>query len=489
MNKKVIVKEYLIAGILFTLSIFTFLILTGTITSGLHLVDDHEFYTKSVKLKESGFWECLVYYVRADLGIRFRPFYQFARVLGVSIFGTNSVLWAICKALEISLSMTFLYTFARLMDVNRFFSTLFAILILTGEQSAVWWRFGPPESLGMLLFSAGMLVTYHLSKKRNVFSVLGFIVILIALSMQKESFCVSIPGFFLLLLALESRGVTKETWKKMLGGFIKRHLLEIVVLTVVFIIEVYMITFVVGVDKIDYAGFHQETSIVEYVIGILVNMKHWCFPYLLMTIGMPLLAQIEFKRSDIAKAEIVEIVFFMYIFTVEQICHAKSGMSERYLLPWVVCICYFVIINGYRIIKNNKRVQIAMGGMLLIFVFYFTSLAASKAQDFSDEGKDLWKCIDYVVNNTENMDSIIAVTRVLELDMAFDVIMKYEYGYYNCDTIDNYEDNIIEIGEADILFGRPGQVYYRISEEAGLSLDDYNFFVTDYYEVGIAKEK
>lgn len=488
-NKELNLKESILVGAFIIVTVFLFLGLTGTINSGLHLVDDHEFYVIRERLENGGFLSAYVNTVKSDMTSRFRPLYYFFRVVGVCMFGTNAVAWSICKGIEISLCMLFLYMFARMLNINPFFSAMFGILTLLGEQSAVWWRLGPQESLGMLLFSMAMLVTYFLSKERKVLFVFLYIVILAVLSLYKESFFVSMPAFFGLLLALESRWMPKNLdWKTIISKFCRNHLLEIIVLAIFLLIEAYIIVFNVGTDKVSYAGFHSDTSLMEYIIGILVNFKHWCFPYLLMGIGALLLVQIEIKKEDFSKTLLLDLLFVFILFATEQICYAKSNMWERYLLPWVISVLYFIIIDICGILKRNKRVEIAMGGMLLLFAAYFSSKAVPSAIDFTQKGRDLWKCVEYVVDNTENENSLIAVTRIPEEDAAFCQIFYYEYNYHNCEVIAKYEDNIQDIQNADILIGKRGQVYYRISEEAKLSLGDYNFFETENYEVGIKKD-
>ena len=86
---------------------YSFFIITGILFSGLHLVDDHECFTFAAILEEKGFFEI------------------------------NMVAWYICNIAEVALALLFFYIFAREMKTNVFFSVMFAVLILTGGQSAV----------------------------------------------------------------------------------------------------------------------------------------------------------------------------------------------------------------------------------------------------------------------------------------------------------------------------------------------------------------
>ena len=482
--------EYFIMGCIFLGAVLLFLAITGTLFSGLHLVDDHEFFSISSIINENGFWNGMIRVVIKDFSIRFRPLYSIVRVIGVCLFGTNAVAWSVCKAIEIALAMIFFYIFAREMNINKIFSILFAFLILVGEQSAIWWRLGPQESVGILLFSICMLATLYLGKKRNALSVILFILVCTLLSLQKESFCIAMPGFILLLMSYDVARYKENSisFKYFLSSFIKVHLVEIITLLLVFAIEIYAIVFIVGTHQIGYAGFSSKWPLKDYIIGVLVNLKHWCMPYLLMAIGMVFIIQIEFKKEIITYKEIFELLFCVYIFCMEQVLHAKSGMWERYLIPWVIAVCYFVVIIGYRLLCSNRRILISACGMLVIFLIYFVTKAIPEAIVFADQGEQLNQCMHFIDDNSNTDSEVVSVTKIKEEDGSFGVIMKGKYGYTNCKSISEYEDDISKLGSADVLFGKSGQVYYRLSEEAGLSLDDYEFFETEYYEVGIKKE-
>ena len=484
-NKKLNSKELLISFSLFLIFVFGILILTGTINSGIHLIDDHEFYTIGNILQEHGFRNGLIQSMRNDYAIRFRPFYSFTRTIGVYLFATNTVLWSICKGIEISISMFFFYVFARLMNTNQFFSALFSLLILLGEQSAIWWRLGPQESLGIMLFSAAMLSTYYLSKKRNALSVFIFILILAILSLQKETFCISMPGFFILLLALECFWSSKkESWKTILWEFCKKHSIEIILLAVIFFTEIYIIVFDTGLDTLGHAGFHSDMTIVNYIMGIYASYTYGCLPYApLIVIAAALLVKSTMKRGVFSKGEICEMLFVIFLFAPQQISYAKTTMHERYLIPWVVSVFYLIIIIGCRMIGSNKRLKISMGCILFLFTGFFFSRAVISANDFAQKGRDLQQCIEYVVDHTEEDDSMIAISGG-EPDVAFNIIFKYEYSYQDCGILADYEDNLVEVGTADILIGETGQLY-SILDEAKLSLDDYTVFQTANYEVGI----
>lgn len=479
-------KEYIYIAILFSILVFSFLFLTGTISSGIHLIDDHEFLKVKSGLEKIGFWKELFKVISSDLRIRFRILYWMERVIGVFLFGDNTVLWSISKAIEITLSMWLLYIVARKLQTSKIMAVLFALLVFCGEQAAVWWRLGPQESFGMLLFSLTMLATWRLNQRKNGWNTAFFLSSILLLSLQKESFTVAVPGFLFLLAAYDLQNETGSLKERCIS-FCKKYLFEICMILICFLVEVYIIVFKVGTDSIGYAGFSSDFGWKSYVIAVLENMKKSCMFYLLLAIVLLLIIQIEFRKSMLSYQAIGELIFCSYLFVVEQLSYAKSGMWERYLLPWAISILYPLCIMGYRVIKKNKRVVVAVLGILIIAIVYQGSRMLPTAREFAKKGEQLQDCIEFVLENSNLEDTVVSVTRTPEEDMAFDVILRERYDYQHCETIADYESNISDLQNAKVLFGRRGQVYYRLQEEAELSLDRYIFFETEYYEVGISK--
>ncbi len=79
MDKK---REAVLVWIFFAVLVFGVVIVTGTLTSGFHLVDDWEFaqYIDWITLEHRSLWDCLRDTVSFDLTLRFRPLYYGLRV-------------------------------------------------------------------------------------------------------------------------------------------------------------------------------------------------------------------------------------------------------------------------------------------------------------------------------------------------------------------------------------------------------------------------
>ncbi len=478
--------EYLFIGIFFTILVLGLLILLQTVNSGYHLIDDHEFYSYQDIISKHGLWNAIKINVKGDLAIRYRPLYIVMRTIGVAILGTNTIAWSICKAIEIIITLQLLYVFAR-KKINTLFSLIFAVLIMWGYQSEIWWRLGPQESFGMLLFATVLLLTYNLKTANVWHNKVLFVFFIACLSIQKESFWVSVPWFLILLFAYECEENNDNRFQILLINFFKKHLLESMIVGIIFFVDMYMIVFWVGTDKVSYAGFSSDLNWKFYVWQILKNMAGECFPYLMALAIAILISYIGYKKSLVDISFILQIFACAYLCGAELIVYAKSGMESRYLLPWCISIFYIIYILGYSFWLENLRIQIAIGTLSLLFMLILTKNVISEGMKFAEKGRNLEECVTYIINNTAETDKIVAVSRDREVDHAMGVLMKLQYHYENFETIDIYEEDLSLLENVDILFGKKGQVYYRLSEEAGLTIDNYNFFETNNYEVAIKK--
>lgn len=478
--------EYLLFGIFFTGLVFGILIILGTINSGYHLVDDHEFYRYRELILQYGLWDAIKINMKGDLLIRYRPLYMFLRTITVAIFDANMVAFSICKAGEIIIALEVMYIFAR-KEINIFFSAVFAIMVMWGGQSEVWWRLGPQESLGMMLFAFCLLFTYNLKVKDTWYNKLLFICFIALLSFQKESFWVSVPWFLLLLFAYECEGENTVGFLALFKKFIRKHIVECLAVLAVFFFGMYMILFVVGTDKVSYAGYSSDLSWKFYVLQIIHNIIGECFPYMLALVIVILISYIGYKKCFINKSFLLQICSCAYLFLAELVIYAKSGMEDRYLLPWAVSILYMIFILGYRFWEEIPRIKVTIGGLAVLFIMIAGKDIVYEGVKFTQKGKDLHACVEYIMDHSINTDKIVAISRDGEIDYSFGVLMKYQYQYMDFNDIEIYEENLPLLEEADILFGKSGQVSYRLSEEAGISIDNYDFCRTNNYEVAIKK--
>lgn len=477
--------EYLFAGIFFAALVFGLLIMLGTVNSGYHLIDDHEFYRYRELISQHGLWDAIKINIKGDLSIRYRPLYIILRTIAVAIFDANTVAWSICKAAEIIITLQVMYVFAR-KEIDIFFSFVFAIMVIWGGQSEIWWRLGPQESFGMMLFAGGLLVTYNLNTKNTWYHKLLFVFFITLLSLQKESFWVSVPWFVLLLFAYECKG-EDVGFLVLIRRFIRKHIAECLAVLTVFFLDMYMILFVVGTDKVSYAGYSSDLSWKFYVLQTFHNIVGECFPYMLALAIVICISYIGYKNYFINKSFMLQVCSCLYLFLAELVVYAKSGMEDRYLLPWAVSILYVVFILGYRFWEEIPRIKVTIGGLAILFIAIAGKDVVCEGVKFTEKGKDLQECVEFIESHSAYTDKIVAVSRDGEIDYSFGVLMKYEHQYVDFNDIGIYEENLPLLEEADILFGKSGQISYRLSEEAGIPTDNYDFCRTNNYEVAIKK--
>ena len=121
------VNETIISFLLFCAIAFAILIGKGTLFSGFHYVDDHEF-TEMEFLLEDQHWSVLRTigsWLAYDFTRRFRPLYYILRVLTVAVFGINTTAISICRGFIAAITMTVLYHLGRRTGNGRFLSFLF----------------------------------------------------------------------------------------------------------------------------------------------------------------------------------------------------------------------------------------------------------------------------------------------------------------------------------------------------------------------------
>lgn len=479
MRTKITFKESIAVIIIISLFVFGFLYCTGTLLSGYHLVDDHEFYTIGDTLKDNGLWKTMGICVKNDFQIRFRPLYYIERVLGVALFGAGTFRWSCMKALEIIMATYLLYIFVRSKGENKTKAILFAALCVWGPQTAIWWRLGPQESFGIFLFSLSLNATWQLAQNRKIVNRILFIIFLMLLSMQKESFMVCIPAFFILLFAFDQNAEGK--FIQDIKNFIKKYVIEIITLLLCLIIEVGLIFWRVGLNQIGYAGFSSQDSVSYYFNGMLHNLVTWGkYPMLLVLFAF-VLVYIVGDRGSVDKQSRLELLFCFYIWGIQLLVYAKSGMWERYLIPWMISVAYFVVLCVSKMLNKSVRAAwcIMLAGILLCI--FNSKDIFNEASIFTTKGNNLGVCAEELVKRTDSSVQIYGVSNDLELDDSFGVYMQHKYGY------EHYKRIGQDSAGAQAYFGKNDAVEKYFIEN-NIDSDDYDWIITESYEAAILRE-
>lgn len=488
--KKYNKKEIMIVSLVIILFVFGFVLLTGTFNSSYHLQDDHEFIRISNDLKEKNILSVIFDWTSNGLNIRFRPLYHIIRVLLVSIFGLHFKLWYTWKALEIFGISFFLYFFARNLKCNKFVSCIFTLLVLIGNQIAIWYRLGPQESTGLLFLSIALffISEYYLynENKRNIIIAAIFMFLM---SLMKESFVLMLPPILFLGLGLYSY---KNGDKNIKNILIDNKKIIMTIMTL-FFIEIFVIVFLIGTNKIGYAGFSSDTTTYQYLEGIrkslisdgLINQAI----LFLIAGGITLASYNNIKN----KKSFLGIILFVVITIIFQlILHAKSTMFERYIVPMSVAYSFIIVILGSKFLKNKGTLIIYFGLILLVIAGLFNQ-SITRASEFANNGKNINDYLWYIRNNIDkNKNIFIAMNG--ELEYSTDIYLR-NYGYNNLyeyqsdfkySTLPTKQvksiDDIIKNIDVVVL---TEQYYSFIFTEKYLSLNDFNHLEFGPYEIFI----
>jgi hypothetical protein len=339
--------------------IFAAIILgSGSLWSGYHLVDDHTFIGISHRLQAESLMDVIRSQIIYDLSIRFRPLYNVEIVLKSRLFGADMFWWMLLSMVEGILVFYLFCRIARNMKATRLEAFMFSGLLVFGEQFAPWYRAANQENTGMLLAAVVLfLITalYDQNGKKVIhrkWYYTGIIAVGILSSLQKEAFVLMLPAYFMLMLVLEKEQNPGE-------GIVKNVCNKIIILvlyTIVFVLEIYVIIFVVGTNKIGYAGFSSQSPLMSYISGIetslMVNMR-WITLTGVIAVFLLVMYMIIGHRSGKVVPYTGYILLALYILGTQLILYAKSGMSGRYMLPYMIGWAVLFVIVMFRILRNN----------------------------------------------------------------------------------------------------------------------------------------
>lgn len=349
----------------FTILVFGVVIGMGTLTSGFHLVDDWEFakYVDWMTLEHKSLWECLREAVGYDLTMRFRPLYYINRVLMAAVFGINLTAMSVIKAIEIVIALTALYYCARQMKCNMAYSMLFALTVMVGYQSAVWWKLGPQESYDIMMFAVGFYLLLRWLKTGRKWCAYASVGALFLMSIYKEPFILLLPFVGLYVLYEEMQGDRLTVAN--LCGAIRRRLPYFLTIGIIFAVEMFLVVFVIGTNNYDYVGLDKNITFDEYVQvwqqAAHENLKWYVrFGFVMMMIFLTYWEQ--------SKKLVWEILLTLSIILPQCIAYSKTSLEERYILPCVLGFAFFFVIVGcnFRPLSGKRKTVYILCLMLML---------------------------------------------------------------------------------------------------------------------------
>ena len=280
----------------------------------------------------------------------------------------------------------------------------------------------------------------------------------------------------------------------------KENSITYVLILLAMLVNVYMILFKVGVDHVSYAGFHKDTGLGQYFQGIrtslLQNMK-WNTIIAGLLLFMVLLCYQLIERYNIRKYLSLCVLMFGAM-CVQLVAHARSGMWERYLFPYVIAYAFLFVLLGYRIFEKDRfRSKIYVVVLLLLLVNTVPG-SVRAARDYAKTGEWVAEYFNCILDNTTSADRIVSAFGDEELDMATECWLEVHDRTQVFSNINGEWKNTMQL--EDSLQGECSwenvkvvtcygyaQVYTLSLMEDGVSADDFDTYTFGDYMVMVRK--
>ena len=391
-------KERVIVWAFFALLVFGVLFVMGTLTSGFHLVDDWEFakYVDWMTLEDRSLWDCLREAVGYDLTMRFRPLYYINRVLMTAVFGINLTAMSVIKGIEIVITLVALYYCARQMHCNMIYAFLFSLTVMTGYQAAAWWKLGPQESFGMMLFSVGFYLLLIWLESANRWCAIGSVFLFFLMSIYKESFILLFP--FIMLYVVYDRMKGKKVTAAALWEAVKGALPYLLTVGLILAVEMFLLVFVIGTNNYSYVGLDSRMTLEEYQAAWQLAFTHDLKWYLRFGI---ILWMILLTYWEQLKKLGWQIVLALAVVLPQIVTYSKSAITERYILPTVFGFAFFFVIAGCNIKEMGGKRKIVYMLCLLLMLAAHGRVTLFEANYFTYRGNSIQTMLETTLAYTQ----------------------------------------------------------------------------------------
>lgn len=358
-------KEALLIWGFFTVVVFGTIIITRTWTSGFHLVDDWEFAKYVDTISTRGFLVCMKETLSEDLSFRFRPLYYIIRVCMAAVFGINLQILSVIKAAEIVLAMGCFYYCARNLRCNVVCALLFSLTVMVGYQSVVWWKLGPQESYGIMIFSVGFLMLIKWLEQGKRYQIVLSLTAFLIMALYKESFLLLLPFIMLYLvydrmkrekLPVTIRNLWLTVWKNIpvLSG-----------LAFILLAALFLLVFVIGTNNYTYVGLDSAVTLSQYH-DVWCQAFHgelkWYVRFGVLFFAIMLTYWEQFKKLG------WEIILTLSIVLPQVVIYSKPAITERYILPAVFGFAFFFVLAGcnWKALSGKRRAAYMLGLFLML---------------------------------------------------------------------------------------------------------------------------
>lgn len=359
------VWEFIGISVFFLMIVFGVTIGIGTLTSGFHLVDDHQFAEWVYQMEYQGvsIWTILKDEFLNDIMFRYRPLYYITRVLSVYLFGINLTALSLMRAFEIFFSMLFLYYSAKMMKSKRIFAVLFVLVSWIGYQSVIWWKLGPQEAQCMLLFSIGLFCMLKWLWKKKTGWAVGSLISFFLMGSYKESFLILIPFVWLYVLYFELEKTEEKLSIKRIWKCVLSKLWYLIVLALLCVIPLIILVFFIGTNN--YDGFGTGGTVEVYMTSFTSSLQGDLKWYARFGV---LFIMILLTYWDQLKKLWKEIVLTMVILIPQFAVFGQTGISGHFLVPTTIGFAFFfiLVIGNWNPLNGKRRILYILGILLLL---------------------------------------------------------------------------------------------------------------------------
>ena|GEM_PF-6703458 len=446
----------------------------GLLYCGYYFADDHEIARMHGSIVREGFFGALSSWLSADMRLRFRPVYWIFRISESLVFGTHVKAWHLMKAIEIGGVCWLSYLYARRRKAGFVSALIFGVIWIFGSQCAVIYRLGPQEPLALIFFWLALLSADEaafievlenagMERKRKRLLTMSFYLFLALMALTKESFLVLLPAFVLYRLYAEQKN------DESFFAVLLRNAGSVIYGAVLFLTGMGIIVFYSGTSSTGYAGVDESYGVPDYLKGMWNICKGELSGYLIvllfcLIVNIVLTLRIvgdkkseKSKTRDFLRKRIYEFVILFYAVFIQVLLHAKSGMSERYLIPAITWIFIYVFCFSFPLWRAYfyKAVPAILAAGWLCFLAVTGNVHAL--------------CLDYVYVCSNNTLMLLRLNELAET-----------YGKEDCKIIvcANY-------GEWNLAISAFMEELYGVDEVYSLSTaDPYNDISEDRYLIG-----
>lgn len=398
-------KELSIVFCGFTFLVFGILLATGTLFSGIHLVDDHEMIRFTYMIQENGLLETIREVVLFDIWQRFRPLYYTLRVCMTAVLGYNYVAWGIMTGIIAAAGLWMGYLCGRKLGCVPFTAALFTFVIWVGPQSVVWWKTGPQEGLGTTVFLCGFYLLLKWLEEGNKKN--GFLaaILFTLTSLYKESYIMML--FFPMLYVLIDHGRKHGYSHESLKTAIKKYGLFWGWITLVGLVEGWYILFDMGPNHVSSAGLDPSLTLLDYMriwYGAVKQSLKW---YVIWAVPMLLFWPYSKKRRDLLEGAALAASIIL----PQMFIYCKSGITERYVLPWVLGYAWFFVLVPLAsggIMEGDRRRRRLLTLCLCGFLAVNFIIVVKEALYHTYRGKCFERVWDIVLENSDPDTQILA---------------------------------------------------------------------------------